>query len=226
MTSSLNAPTAYVSRWVTIIPMYSTSEPSRMQSQKKMLVIYDGHSTRTLISNIDVTDARAEWSQGQRFVKLTLAQSHIQPAGVASTKNRSHHWTVHFNERDPDRVHKLGSFIQAINEHIPTIMQQQQNSKIIDFLYFDQIFVSRYPRRWKCSHQWNRSSFLKDLSTRVRSRILWGSNLHSTFCRINPNWRWWNLCGLLRSTSNYRIPPWKQVLYSESSSNFYNDLYL
>jgi len=130
MTSSLNAPTAYVSRWVTIIPMYSTSEPSRMQSQKKMLVIYDGHSTRTLISNIDLTDASAEWNQRRHFVKLTLSQSHIQPSGVASIKNRTNHWTIQFKARDPDPVHKLDSFIQAVNEQIPTIMQQQ-NSEII-----------------------------------------------------------------------------------------------
>eukprot|EP00210_Caulerpa_lentillifera_P005929 g5668.t1 len=135
LTSSLTAPTAYVSRWVTVVPLYSTSDPSRMQSQRKLLMIYDGHMSRDLVSQIDLTHSNVQWSRERNCVILTLGRFHSQPSGVSSMKNTASSWTVYISSTDADRIQKLNSFIQSVNGQIQTIMNRQ----LTDALYVNNV---------------------------------------------------------------------------------------
>jgi len=113
----------WVAHWVTVVPVYNTSDPQTMRCLRKKMILYDGCGSRKQLSCIDLKEAHAELTSDQ-CVQVTLGVGQPQPLNVASTKIENGSWCISLNATFHNGLESLSSFIFAVNHSTETIIEQ------------------------------------------------------------------------------------------------------
>lgn len=122
-TSIVGREPTWVSHWVTVVPVYSTSVPQRMRCMRKKMILYDGHNSRKPMSFIDLKGARAELTSDQ-CAQVTLDVGQTQPANVSSFKTENDAWCFTLNTTVQHGLESLNRLIFAVNHSTETIIEQ------------------------------------------------------------------------------------------------------
>jgi len=107
---------AWVPKWVAVIPRYGC--PLRPQQQsRRLLFIYNDSRSFDPISKVylDGSDVKqVTGNSGEQQALLALHRSHVQPKGVAASRDNAGQWLINFRAQETSGD-QVSVFIEAVN---------------------------------------------------------------------------------------------------------------